>query len=102
MTSLKPFTQDQLLIYVVDFTTERQRNGILAVRSLSIKDAPGVANVCLFEQNADMEFKRNQVVNVTSVYSKTFQAMEQLTATLQTKCHILNDENTLKLDCTLF
>ena len=68
---------------------KRRRNGTLIVRSLALKDNSGMAKVCLFENEAEMDFQREKCVEVTSVYAKTYMGKSQLTASTVTKCQVL-------------
>ncbi|XP_062597621.1 uncharacterized protein LOC134259038 [Saccostrea cucullata] len=79
---------------------KRRRNGTLVVRSISLKDTSGVAKVCLFEGTAEMQFERDQILEVTSVYPKSFQGAQQLTGSVSTKCQFVQDENFNDLQVT--
>ena len=65
-----------------------RKDGSLAIRSLAVKDQSSLVKVALFEDNAKMQFERNQVVQVSSVYKKTFNNIEQLTATPHSECQV--------------
>jgi hypothetical protein len=53
-----------------------------------MKDKVGMAKVCLFSRNAEMNYEEGDVVQITSVYSKQFLNMPQLTTTSDSRCQV--------------
>ncbi|XP_065941722.1 uncharacterized protein [Magallana gigas] len=71
------------------------RDGTLSVKSLLMKDNDGLAKVCLFSKNAEMNYEEGDVVQITSVYPKQFLNMPQLTTTSESRCQFI--PNTLNV-----
>lgn len=55
-----------------------------------MKDNDGLAKVCLFSKNAEMNYEEGDVVQITSVYPKQFLNMPQLTTTSESRCQVTN------------
>lgn len=60
----------------------------LAVRLLNIKDPSGTAKVCLFGDNAEMNFEVNDGVEISGLYRKTYMGKQQLTSSRVTTCRV--------------
>lgn len=65
-------------------------NGTLPVRALMMKDNSSKVKVCLFGQNAESNFSIGDVLQVSAVYSKTYQNNMQLPSSPSTKCEVRN------------
>lgn len=62
--------------------------GTLPVKALLLKDVTAKAKVCLFGDNASSNYAREDVVQVSAVFPKTFQNQKQLTTSPISKCQV--------------
>lgn len=77
---------------VVQASPVKYRREHLAVRLLNIKDPSGTAKVCLFGDNAEMNFEVNDGVEISGLYRKTYMGKQQLTSSRVTTCRFQDVE----------
>ncbi|XP_062586787.1 uncharacterized protein LOC134248381 isoform X3 [Saccostrea cucullata] len=70
----------------------KYRRENLAVRLLNIKDPSGTAKVCLFGDNAEMNFEVDDGVEISGLYRKTYMGKQQLTSSRATTCRFQDVE----------
>lgn len=77
-------------LYIQVSPLHMRMNGTLPVRALMMKDNSSKVKVCLFGQNAESNFSIGDVLQVSAVYSKTYQNNMQLPSSPSTKCEVRN------------
>lgn len=74
--------------YIFKASPVKYRREHLAVRLLNVKDPSGTAKVCLFGDNAEMNFEVNDGVEISGLYRKTYMGKQQLASSRVTTCRV--------------
>nr|XP_034314251.1 uncharacterized protein LOC109619864 [Crassostrea gigas] len=92
-TQLYQSYRPPLTWYIFKASPVKYRREHLAVRLLNIKDPSGTAKICLFGDNAEMNFEVNDGVEISGLYRKTYMGKQQLTSSRVTTCRFQDVED---------
>ncbi|CAC5406345.1 unnamed protein product [Mytilus coruscus] len=73
------------------------QEGTLPVKSIILKDKTATAKICLFGKNAELDYQKWNMVEVSAVYPKAYYNVTQLTSTSTTKCQFLPPDEEIEL-----